>query len=161
MRRLMTMAVAAAALCGMTAFGQTAPSTAPTAPGQGGASEQEHIMRAHNDAEILHRAIMEGMHDPTTLQLVTQALTDRTAVLQADLNRVTQLQALVTAIQGGNRAAIQAAREAVKTATEAVVANAKTFSEDCRAIREHLQSMPHPGRRVPPGTGGTPAGTNP
>ena len=106
-------------------------------------------MRAHREAEILHRAILEGVHDPTTLQLLNQALTDRTALLQSDLNRVAQLQALVTAIQGGNRAAIQAAREAVKTATEAVVAKAKTFSEDCRVIREHLQSQPRPERRQP------------
>jgi hypothetical protein len=161
MRKLMTMALAVTALCGMTAFAQTAPSPATTSPMPGTPPEQEHIMRAHRDAELLHRAIMEGMHDPATLQLVTQALTDRTTQLQADLNRVTQLQALVTAIQGGNKAAIQAARETVKTATEAVITDAKTFSEDCRAIREHLQSLPHPGRRLPPGTGATPAGTNP
>jgi len=160
MRRLMTMAVAAAVLCGITAFAQTTPSPATTAPMPGALTEQEYIMRAHREAEILHRAILEGMHDPTTLQLVTQALTDRTALLQSDLNRVTQLQAFVTAVQGGDRTAIQAAREAVRTATEAVVARARTFSEDCRAIREHLQSVPHPGRRQPPNFGGTPATTN-
>jgi hypothetical protein len=161
MRRLMTIAVAVGALCGMTAFAQTESSTATTGQMPGAPPEQMNIMRAHRDAEILHRAIMEGMHDPTTLQLVSQALTDRTAVLQSELNRVAQLQALVAAIQGGNRAAIQAAREAVRTATETVEANAKTFSEECRAIREHLQSVPHPGRRQPPGSGGTPTTPNP
>ena len=161
MRKLMAMAVAAATLCGMTAFAQTEPSTATTGQMPGAPLEQMNIMRAHREAELLHRAIMEGMHDPVTLQLVSQALTDRTAELQSEINRVAQLQALVTAIQGGNRAAIQAARAAVRTATETVEANAKTFCEDCRAIWEHLRSVQHPGRRQPPGSGGTPAAPNP
>jgi len=161
MRRLMAMAVAVGALCALTAFAQTESGTGTTGQMPGAPPEQTNILRAHRDAEILHRAIMEGMHDPTTLQLVSQALTDRTAVLQAELNRVAQLQALVTAIQGGNRAAIQAARAAVRTATETVEADAKTFSEDCRAIYEHLRSVPHPGRRQPPGSSQPPAPPNP
>ena len=160
MRRLMTMVVAVGAMCGMMVFGQTAPSPATTTPAPGGPSEQEqHIWRAHRDFEIIQRAITEGMHDAVTLQLVSQALTDRTTLLQSELNRVSQLQALVTAIQGGNAAAIREARQAVKTATETVVANAKTFSEDCRAILEHLRTVRPQGRRQQQGSGAAPATT--
>lgn len=161
MRRLMMMVAAVGALCGMTAFGQTAPSPATTAPAAAAPAEQEqHIWRAHRDFEIIQRALREGMHDAATLQLVSQALTDRTTVLQSELNRVSQLQALVAAIQGGNGAAIREARQAVRTVTETVVANAKKFSEDCRAILEHLQSVHPEGRRQLQGAGAAPATTS-
>jgi hypothetical protein len=161
MRKLVTTAVGVAVLCGMTAFAQSTPSTTQSTPPTMGMmnTDQQHIMGAHRDAEFIHRAIMEGAHDPETLQLVSQALTDRTTLLQSELNRVAQLQALVTALQGGDKAAIQAARETLKTATETVVANAKTFAQDCKAIREHLQSIPHEGWRPRQGSGGTPGTT--
>jgi hypothetical protein len=155
MSRLMAMIAGAAALCGMTAFGYTGASTATTATASGEPAElEQHIVGAHRDLAIIHRALVEGMHDATTLQLVSQALTDRTTLLQSELNRVSQLQALVTAIQGGNQAAVREARQAVRTATRTVVANAKTFSEDCRASRERLQSLPHSGHHGSPQSGG-------
>jgi hypothetical protein len=161
MRRLMTMVAAVGALCGMTAFGQTTPSPATTAPAAAAPAEQEQLIwRAHRDFEIIQRALREGMHDATTLQLLSQALTDRTTLLQSELNRVSQLQALVAAIQGGNGPAIREARQAVRTATESVVANARKFSEDCRAILEHLRSLHPEGRRQPPTTGAAPGATS-
>ena len=156
MRKLMTMVVGVAALCGMTAFADTTPGTAPVTTATTTVVPDEHIMRAHREAEILHRAIMEGAHDPATLPLLTKALTDRTTLLQSELDRVAKLQALVPAIQGADKAAIKTAREAVKASTETVVASAKTFSEDCKAIREHLKSMPRHERH----TGPTPDATS-
>jgi Lhr-like helicase len=161
MSRLMAMIAGAAALCGMTAFGYTGSSTATTATASGETEElEQHAVRTAHEFAIIHRALAEGMHDATTLQLVSQALTDRTTLLESELNRVSKLQALVTAIQGGNRTAIQEARQAVRTATQTVVANANTFSQDCRAIRERLQSLPHTGHRESPQSGGANATTN-
>jgi hypothetical protein len=102
---------------------------------------------------------MEGAHDQTTLQLVDQALTDRATLLQSELDRVTKLQAVVTAMQAGDKPAIQAARDAAKTSMEAVVASAKIFSQDVRKIREHLRSVQREGRPTPPSSGATPATT--
>jgi hypothetical protein len=160
MRGLMMIAAGVAALCGMTTLGQTS-SPVTTVPGGGMPVEQEqHILAAHRDFWIIHRALIEGMHDLTTLQLLSQALTDRTTLLQSELNRVSQLQALVAAIQGGNAAAIRQARQAVRAATETVVANARIFSQACNAIRERLESLPHPERHHPPATGPAQGATN-
>ena len=159
MRKLVMTIVGVAALCGMTAFAQTAPTTPPTTP----AVPEDHAMRAHRESEVLHRALMEGMHDPATLALLTKALTDRTTLLNSQLDHVTKLQAVVTAMQGGDKAAIKTAREAAKSSMETVEANAKILSEDCQAIREHLKSAPHPGlgrQRTPPGSGSTPGATS-
>lgn len=138
MRKLATTVVAVAVLCGMTAFAQT--STPATTPGE----NPEGRFRpggpgGEPEMQLIANAIREAAQNPALAPLISQALTDRTALLQAEIARVAQLQALLTAVQGGNKATIPAAREAVKTATETVEANMKTFREDCRAIREHIR----------------------
>jgi predicted nucleic acid-binding Zn-ribbon protein len=89
--------------------------------------------------QLIINAIRDAAQNPALVPLLNQALTDRTTLLQSEIARVAQLQALLTAIQGGNKAAIQSAREALRTASETVEANMKTFREDCRAIREHMR----------------------
>ncbi|MGD1000202.1 MAG: hypothetical protein ABSA67_05830 [Candidatus Brocadiia bacterium] len=138
MLKLMTLVVGVAALCGTMAFAQTsAPATTAgenpegrfRPPPPGGDPEMQLIINAIRDAA----------QNPALVPLLNQALTDRTTLLQSEIARVAQLQALLTAIQGGNKAAIQSAREALRTASETVEANMKTFREDCRAIREHMR----------------------
>jgi hypothetical protein len=165
MRKLMTMVVGVVALCGMTAVAQPVPSATPGVPPSlpstvapmGINSDEIHLMRANSDAGIIHRAMMEGVHDPATLELVAKALTDRTTLLKSELDRVAKFQALVTALQAGDKAAVETAKEAVRTSTGMVVANAKAFSQDCKAIREHLQRHGRP--PLPPSTGATPGTT--
>jgi hypothetical protein len=148
MRKFVTLIAGVSLLCGMTALAQS------NAPG-GGTSQgnpvDEQIAQAHRMAGILVRAIREGVQDPATWPLVSKALTDRTAMLNAELNRVAMLQALFTAAQGGDRAAIQTARGNLRTATETVAEAAKKFTQDIGAIRIHLQSE----RGANPGAGGT------
>jgi hypothetical protein len=158
MRKLMAAVVGVAALCGMTAFAQTAPSAPPAAPPTT-VSPDEHIMRAHREGQMLQHALMEGIHDPALLPLISKALTDRTTLLQSELDHVAKLQALVTAIQSGDKTAIQTAREAAKASLETVVANAKILSEDCKAIREAMPHREHHERHTTPGSGSTPAAT--
>jgi hypothetical protein len=156
MHRLMTMAVGVAALCGMTAFAQPVGTNQPTPrmprgtlpPPPEPLTSDEHILFAHSEAEVLHRALMEGAHDPAMLKLADKALADRATLLQSELDRVTKLRALVTAIQSGDKAALGMAREDVKTSMEAMVANAKIFLQDVNAIREHLRP-PRRQRQIP------------
>jgi len=151
MRKLVTAAAAVAVLCAMTAFAQT-PSSRPMA-------SDEHIMMAHGEAELLHRALLESKHDPETLKLLDQALADRTTMLQAELDRTSKAGAYVKAMKSGDKAATDAAKEALKASAQTVLADAKTFSADCMAIREHLQSLEPPHTR--PSSAGAPAATNP
>lgn len=138
MRKLVTAVVGVAALCGMTAFAET-PSKPPV-------TASEHIMSAHAEAEVLHAALMESRHDTVTLGLLEQAFKDRTTLLQSELDRVEKAQATLAAMKSGDKASIEQAREAMKAVRETVVANAKTFSADCMAIRKHLQSVQHEGK---------------
>jgi len=153
MRKLVTAAAAVAVLCGMTALAQT-----PTKPPM---ASDEHIMMAHGEAELLHRALLESKHDPETLKLLDQALTDRTTMLQAELDRTTKAVAYVKAMRGGDKAAIQETKDALKGSLETVAAAAKTFSADCWAIREHLRSMREDEGKRAHGSSGAPAVTNP
>ena len=89
--------------------------------------------------QLITRAIREAAQNSALVPLVNQALTDRTTLLQSELNRVAQLQALLTAVQGGNKAAIESAREAVRTASQTVETNMRAFREDCTAIREKIR----------------------
>ena len=100
MRKLVTAAVGGGSVVRDDGFCANTPTATPPVT-----ASTEHIMWLMREAEMLHRALMEGRHDPATLQLLDQALTDRTTLLQAELDRVAKAQALVTAIQGGDRAA--------------------------------------------------------
>lgn len=141
MKKFVMLLAGVAVLCGVTALAQ--PKPGGRGP-QGGSPvldpTEEQIARAHHMYGLLVRAIREGEHDAATWPLVTKALADRTTMLQAELNRVSKLEALLTAFQGGDKNAIQAARQDVKTATETVAAAAKTFMEDAGGIRDHLKS---------------------
>jgi hypothetical protein len=144
----------------MTAFAQTATTGAPatTTGGNpaGRAWQSPGGAGADPEMALIHAAIREAEENPALLPLLSQALTDRTALLNSELNTTAQLQALITAIQGGNTADIKTAWEAVRTARETVEGNAKTFREACRAVRQQMRHRP---RREPPTSGGTPGAT--
>jgi len=157
MRKLATTVVGMAVLCGMTAFAQPATTGTPsTTPGE---NPPPHAWQPRPGGEpemdLIHNAIREVEENPALAPLVSQALTDRAALLQSELARITQLQALLTAIQGGDKAAIQAAHEALKTSSETVEANRKTFREACRAIREAMPRREHHERHTAPASGTT------
>jgi len=157
MRKFAAMVVGVAVFCAAATLAQAQSTSAGTVPPGPGEKWEEHVGRAHRDAWILQHALMEAKRDPAVLPLVTQALTDRTTLLQAELDHVSKLQAVVTAIQGGDKEAIKTAREAAKASVETVFADAKIFNKDCKAIREqlHLEHPGHGGQPMP-----APATTN-
>lgn len=148
MRKLVMTVVGVTVLCGMTALAQPeqAPAKPPMAP-------HEFIMEAHWEAEVLHLALMESKHDPATLKLLHAALQDRTTLLKAELERVEKAKDLVIEMQKPNEdaAAIRQARAAVRAAQQTVVADAKAFSAACKAIRQHINTLPGGGHEPPKG----------
>jgi hypothetical protein len=140
MRKLATMVVGMAVLCGMTAFAQT-----PQPP----MAQHEHILYAANEMEMLHIALMEGKHDPATLKLVHKALEDRGEMLHAEIERLQKQRAVAIAMEKGNEEELKEAREALKGSHELVVTKAKAFNADCKAVREHLKLKVGEGQEVP------------
>jgi hypothetical protein len=130
MRKLATTVVGMAVLCGMAAFAQTQP--------QPPVAQHEHILYAHGEAEVMHIAIMESQHDPVTVKLLQKALADRKAFLHAEIERAEKQEAVVKAMESGNKEEIQKAREDLKDSKDEVVAKAKAFTADFKTIRDHL-----------------------
>ena len=94
MRKLMTTVMGVAALCGMTALAQTPPSTPPTSGPTTGGNPEGRMRQGSGDREmeVIHHAISEAARtsDSTTLQLLTRALTDRTTLLNSEINVTAQ-----------------------------------------------------------------------
>jgi len=142
MRKLATMVVGMVVLWGMTASAQPASAPPPM-------TQHEHILYAANEMEMLHIALMEGKHDPTTLKLVHKALEDRQEMLRADMERLEKHRAVAIAMEKGDEQELSQAREALKGSHEIMVAKAKAFNADCKAVREHLKLKVGEGQEVP------------
>ncbi len=130
MRKLVTAVAAVAVLCGMTVFAQTPvqmPAQTPTPKPQPPMAHHEHMILAAGEFEALHMALMESKHDPETLKLVTNALADRKAMLNGELERMQKMEAVVKAMKSEDKAELQQAREALKGTMEELVAKAKAF----------------------------------
>jgi len=153
MTKLAALVAGVAVLFGMTALAQT------TATG-GGKPESEQaawirgeqqIEQAHHMAAMLHNIVAKAEPDPATRPLMLKAFADRKVMLQTELERVTKLEALHTAVQEADRNAIERARENLKGSNEAVLAAAKAFIADFEAIHHTL--VEHGAKTGAAGTG--------
>jgi len=79
--------------------------------------------------------------DAELQRLVDQSLTDRRAMIQEELNRLTAFEAVVQAVRSGDKNAVETAREQLKAATEKLHAAGKKVAEDVRAVAQRLREL--------------------
>ena len=135
MKKFMIVAMALAMTCGAV----YAVNPDPAAQEQAKRRKMAGVHRLFRLALVSARA-----REDTQLQaLVDKAIADRKAMITAESARITAVENLIAAVRSQDQEQIQAKRDALKVASDALRAATELVVDDIMAIRDRLHEL-HP-----------------